>query len=174
MDSRLAILTDYVRQKNAAAASKLEPKQTWSSQAASDCHQLPNLYLCMSSSHVFTNSETTNLQFFYIFSLFCFSTIEKNANKTVHLKNKTLCNPLIQKLWKTFVKWLSSVAQFVSHIFTNSELTNFFHNFWIKGVQSILFLRWTVLLALFFYFEYLEDLVEKQNKEKFVKKIVDS
>ena len=34
MDSRLAILTDYVRQKNAAAAaaSKLEPKQTWSSQ----------------------------------------------------------------------------------------------------------------------------------------------
>ena len=28
MDSRLAILTDYVRQKNAAAASKLEPKQT--------------------------------------------------------------------------------------------------------------------------------------------------
>ena len=36
MDSRLAILTDYVRQKNAAAAaSKLEPKQTWSSQTAS-------------------------------------------------------------------------------------------------------------------------------------------
>ena len=41
MDSRLAILTDYVRQKNAAAASKLEPKQTWSSQSKASVISCP-------------------------------------------------------------------------------------------------------------------------------------